>query len=368
MDAGAKDLLFRLLNTPAPSGAEGPLLDVVVDAVGGLADSVETDLHGNLILGLNTRADRRVMLAGHADQIGFMVLRITPEGFLAVEPVGGVDEGVVLGSRVVVHTAGGPVEGVVGKKAVHLQSQQESTTVPTINNVWVDIGARDRDEAAERVKPGDYITYKPLITELLNGRVCAPALDNRAGLFAVLEAFRRCAEADLSVALYAVCTAQEEVGARGAATAAAALRPEVGVAVDVTFAIDDDPATRGKAVAACVLGGGPCISHGPNTNPVVEQQLKDAAGRAGVAYQPSPTGKLEGNDAKAIQAAASGVAAAAVSIPSRNMHTPAEVCCLADLDAAARLLAAFVTGVRPDDDFRPFRPAAPARPRSRARG
>jgi endoglucanase len=361
MDARAKEFLYRLLDTPAPSGSESAIQQVVLDHLGDAADVVETDLHGNLVLGLNPDAPRKVMLAGHCDQIGFMVVRINPAGFLLVEPVGGVDAAVVLGSRVVVHTTGGPVPGVFGKNPVHLQSGAESTTVPTLSSMWIDVGAADQGDAERRVRPGDYVTFKPGAAELLNDRVTAPGLDNRAGLFAVLQAFRLCADAGggLEVALYAVSTVQEEVGSRGAGTATTALRPEVGIAVDVTFALDD-PGTGNQTKAGCVLGGGPCVSHGPNTSPEVERLLKEAADRAGVRYQPAPTGELEGNDAKAIQEAVCGVATAAVGIPSRNMHTTAEVCALSDLDAAARLLAAFVQAITPETDFRPFRPARAA--------
>jgi len=355
MDQRAKDFLYQLLSTPAPSGAEGAIQQLIADHLEGVADTIESDLHGNLILGLNPSTPRKVMLAGHCDQIGFMVVKIDTTGFLLVEPVGGIDEGVVSGSRVIVLTKGGPVEGVFGKNPIHLQDNKQSSTVPTLNNMWIDVGAKDRADAERRVAPGDYVTFKPGACELLNDRVTAPALDNRAGLFAVLEAFRLCAEADLKVALYAVSTVQEEIGSRGAGTATSALSPEVGIACDVTFAYDD-PATSGRTKAACVIGGGPCISHGPNTSPTVEQLMKEAADRIGVKYQPAPTGDLEGNDAKAVQESDSGVATATVGIPNRNMHTTAEVCSLSDIDAAARLMAAFATAITPDTDFRPFRP------------
>lgn len=355
MDRRAKDFLYRLLKTPAPSGSEGAIQDVIGDELAGVADTIETDLHGNLILGLNTSAPRKVMLAGHCDQIGFMVVKIDATGFLLVEPVGGSDAGVTPGSRAVVLTKGGLVEGVFGKNPIHLQNQQQQGSVQNVASMWIDIGATDRSDAERRVSPGDYVTFKPGACELLNDRVTAPALDNRAGLFAVLEAFRLCADADLKVALYAVSTVQEEIGSRGAATATHALLPDIGIACDVTFAYDD-PATNSQTKAPCVIGGGPCISHGPNTSPVIEKLLKEAADRLGVAYQPAPTGDLEGNDAKAVQEADSGVATATVGIPNRNMHTTAEVCSLNDIAAAARLMAAFVTALTPDTDLRPFRP------------
>jgi len=157
----------------------------------------------------------------------------------------------------------------------------------------------------------------------------------------------------LSTAVYLVSSAQEEIGARGAQTASQAIRPKVSLAIDVTLG-SDDPGSQKPHAVPWRLGAGPCISHGPNTNPVVEQLLKAAANRREIPFQKSPSGELEGNDAKAIQTVAEGVATAAVSIPNRYMHTQVEAVSLKDLESTIELIVDFLYSVRPDTDFRPF--------------
>lgn len=363
-DTAARDFLHHLLETPSPSGAEQPIQRVVRDRLADVADEIETDLHGNLLLAINPGASRRVMLAGHCDQIGFMVKHVTKGGYVTVEPVGGVDESVLLGSHVTILACDGPVHGVIGKKPVHLQTSSERSTVALPQTLWIDIGARDRDEALARVEVGDYVTFRLGVTSLHGDVLSAPGLDNKAGLWVACEAFRRCAAADLAVALHLASTVQEEVGLRGADTATSRICPEVGLAIDVTFAADD-PGTDVPTATPTRLGGGPSISHGPNTNPVVEQLLLEAAAREGIPVQPSPSGELEGNDAKQIQRSGAGVATAAIGIPLRNMHTQVEVADLADLEHAARLVAAFVASIRPETDFRPLH-APPRRRRTSA--
>src|SRR3954447_20262024 len=231
MDESSESFLYQLLTTPSPTGSEQHVQRLLKRRLERCAERVETDVHGNLYLELNTKAKRAIMLAGHCDQIGFIITEIGTDGFLYVEPLGGLDEGVVQGSFVTVHTKGGPVDGVFGRKAIHLQTPQERQQVPTLKNMWIDIGARDKADAERYVAPGDYVTYRRGVTELRNGFISSPGLDNRAGLFVVAEAFRRCHEVDMKIGLVMVSTVQEEVGMRGAGTAAFSLRPEVPIAV-----------------------------------------------------------------------------------------------------------------------------------------
>jgi endoglucanase len=260
----------------------------------------------------------------------------------------------MLATPVVVHSRGGPVAGVIGRKAIHLQSNKEMNEIPPLNKIWVDIGARSKDEALRHVNLGDYVTVKLCVTELLNGRIAAPGLDNKAGLFVCLEALRRCAEEDLGVALYVVSTVQEEIGSRGAETAAFNIRPEVGIAVDVVNATDDPAPDNPQQQVQCKIGGGPAISSGPGTNPVVGHLLCQAAERLGMARQPAPSGKTAGNDSRPIQVAHGGIATASVGIPQRNMHTQVEVCSLHDIEDCVRLLVEFLRSIRDETDFRPL--------------
>jgi endoglucanase len=347
--------LYELLRTPSPTGREQPVQRLIVDRFSGVAHAMEPDVHGNLILSLNPQSERKIMLAGHCDQIGFLVKYVSPDGYVYLDTIGGTDYGVILGERLVIHTRTGPVEAVVGRKPVHLQQGQEVQQIPAGSKIWLDLGARDEQEVRQRVTVGDYVTFDLKVTQLQNDLIAAPGLDNKAGLFVVLEALKSCADTGCKVGLHVASTVQEEIGSRGAATAANQLSPEVGIAVDVIPATDDPgydlPPQR---FVPCKLGSGPTISTGPNTNPVVEKMLVDAASRLGVPWQPDPSGKTAANDARVIQIADSGVAAASIGIPQRNMHTQVEIVSLGDIDHAVKLLAEFVRSVDEGTDFRPI--------------
>lgn len=354
MDQASREFLSALLLTPSPSGKEQPIQRLIQRHLKDDIELIEPDVHGNLLLGTNTKAKRRVLLDGHCDQIGFTVKHISPGGFIYVDPLGGVDESVLQGAKVVIHAADGPVAGVVGKKAVHLQSSSETAHVPLPKDMWIDIGAASGDDAESRVKIGDYITFDLRIIELGNNRIAAPGLDNKAGLWVILQALRECARLDdLAVAVYAVSSVQEELGSRGATTASNQLHPQVGITVDVTNATDD-PGVTDKTMIPCVLGKGPCISSGPNTNPVVGKLLRQAALRRNIRHQFAPSAELAGNDSKAIQTASTGVATADLGIPQRNMHTQVEVCALDDLDVTVELLMEFIRSIELETDLRPF--------------
>lgn len=350
----SKDFLHRLLLTPSPTGAEQPVQRIVRDRMKKYADLIETDLHGNVIVALNPKAERKVMLAGHCDQIGFMVRHISNDGFIYVSALGGMDVGVLHGARVTIHSEKGPVEGVFGRKPVHLQTGEErDKTRNDLDKLWIDIGAKNRREAEKKVSIGDCATFHLSVLDLGNGLICAPGLDDKVGLFVAMETLRVLSGKKLSVGLYAVSTVQEEVGLRGASTSAYAINPEVGIAIDVTHATDN-PASDNPRATPCKLGLGPTITSGPNTNPVVEKLLKDAAKKTKAPYQPAPTPRPLGNDANTIQISRGGVAAASLGIPNRYMHTQVEVCSFKDLDAAVKILAYFVSHITPKTDFRPM--------------
>lgn len=349
-----RKFLDRLLSISSPTGNEQKLQRFLHDWAKDFADTVETDLHGNLAVVINPKGKLRIMLAGHCDQLAFMVMGITEQGYLKIDPLGGIDEATVLGSRVVVHAKDGNIPGVFGKVSTHLQSKEEQDAVPMLDKVWVDIGARDRKEAESKVQIGDYITYEPVITELMGGRITAPKLDNMLGLYAVMQTAKRCKERGIDVALYAVSTVQEEIGSRGADSATTAISPHVAIAVDTTLATDT-PGKINKATAPKIaLGAGPSISHGPNTNILLEHLCVEACIRLEIPFQKHATAKAESNDAKNLQLADGGTAAASIGIPIRNMHTQVEIASLEDIENTARLLTELVCSIRPEMDFLPI--------------
>lgn len=348
-----RDFLHALLTTPSPTGFEQRIQAVVRKRMEKFADDMSVDLHGNLIVGVNTKASRRVMLAGHCDQIGLMVRHITKEGFIYPATLGGIDIGVLPGALVTIHAKSGPIEGVIGRKPIHAQSGDERDRMKLdIDKVWIDIGAKSQKEVEKKVEIGDPVTFKLIVTELANNLFAAPGLDDRVGLFVAMEALRLASKSKLDVALYAVSTVQEEVGLRGARTAAYSIDPEVGIAIDVTFS-SDNPGNENTKAVPCKLGGGPAISKGPNTNPVVERLLVQAAKKAKVPHQIQPSAALLGNDANAIQVSKRGVATGSIGIPNRYMHTQVEVCSYTDLENSAKLLAQFVKDIGPKTDFTP---------------
>jgi len=351
MQQSDKEFFFKVLQTPSPSGYEGPLQQVVRQYAGEFADEVRTDLHGNVIAVLKPDAPFRIMLAGHCDQIGLIVQHIDDDGYLHLQTIGGWDVIQLVGQRMVVWTAHGPVEGVA-RKPIHLLTDEERKQVPKLKDLWLDIGAADKEEAEKAVRIGDPVTVKLDVAELRNGRAVGPGMDDKAGMWVVIEALRRVDREKLRCGLYAVATVQEELGLRGARTSSFGIDPQVGVAVDVTFATDC-PTVEKKEEGDIRLGKGPVVYRGPNMNPHVVRRLLEAAEANQIPYQLAAAGKPTGTDANAIQINRAGVATGLVSIPNRYMHSAVEMVALTDMDQAADLLARFAEGIDPESDFTP---------------
>ena len=344
--------LEELVNAPSPSGFEQRAQSVVRDYVGTFAEEVTTDVMGNVIAVVNPGAKPRVMLAGHCDEIGFMVRYITDQGFIHFSPIGGVDAHLAPGQKVHVHTAKGPILGVVGKKAIHLMEPEERKKVLQFHQQWIDIGVPNRKEAEKRVSVGDPVTFAARF-ERLNGHIAvARGFDDKMGSFVVIEALRLAAQKKLTAAVFAVSTVQEEIGSRGAATSAFAIDPDVAIAVDVTHATDYPEADK-KRFGETKLGGGPVLHRGANMNPVITERLTSAAKKARVGVQMIGVPGRSGTDAWAMQLVRGGVASSLVSVPLRYMHTPIEVLDMRDLEAAAKVLATFCADLSPDTDFVP---------------
>ena len=352
MEAAAKKFFQQMLETPSPSGYEQPVQDLVRSYVGEFADEVSTDLHGNVIACCNPGADLRVMFAGHADQIGLLVTHINDNGFIYSNTIGGWDPQQLIGQRMTIHTDNGPIPAVIARKAIHLLDPDERKQVVKTKDLWLDIGAKDKEEAAGVVRIGDPVTLELGYQEMRNGLANSPGMDDKTGLWVCLEAMRRAKERGLNISLYAVATVQEEIGLRGARTSAFGVDPHVGIAVDVTHATDC-PTIDKNQEGDIKLGGGPVIYRGPNMNPVVVEHLRTAAAESDTPCQWAAIGRATGTDANALQLTRAGVAAGLVSIPNRYMHSAVEMISLDDLDMSADLLATFATNLTADADFTP---------------
>ena len=351
MNQERKKYLKSLVECHGTPGFEERVQELFRERVKDVSDRVHTDVMGSVTAIRNESAPVRVLLDGHSDEIGFMVTYIDDNGYLWFIPSGGWDPEVVISQRVLVHTKSGPLSGVIGKKAIHLMSPEERKKKSELSSLWIDIGAADGDEAKKHVRVGDPISMDAPFREVLGNRVVAKAFDNRTGLFAVSETLRSLSD-DLNVAVYGVSAVQEEIGLRGARTAAYAAEPHVGIAIDVTHATDYPDVSK-KKHGDIVLGGGPVIARGPNINNKVFDRLVKVAEEKDIPYQLEAEGRGTGTDANVIQLTRAGVATGLLGLPLRYMHNPCEMMHFDDLDNMVALLVAFVESVSADDDWTP---------------
>jgi endoglucanase len=354
LEAESAEFLEKMLRTNTPSGheAEGQLL--WKERTKAFCDSISGDVHGNVIAAVNEKAPLRVMLAGHCDEIGFMVTHITPEGFLCFAAIGGVDAKVLPGTQVAFLNESNTF-GVIGKRPIHFEKGEERKNLWEIRDLWIDIGALNREEAEAYTPVGTAGCIAPNYTSLLNQRVTSKAWDNKVGSFLVSEVlklltYRRDA---LKVAVYGVSTVQEEIGSRGAVTAGYGIDPHVGIALDVSFATDI-PTDDKKIAGDISLSKGPILHRGPNMNPVLTELFKKTAKKKKIPVQWAAEPGVSLTDADVLQISRAGVATGLVSIPTRYIHTPVETCSMFDVERAARLIADTIVALSPDTDFRPY--------------
>ncbi len=335
-DQFLKDLLL----TPGTSGNEQAIQEVVRAFVSTFAADVTTDVHGNVMATVNPQGKRTILLDAHCDQIGLIVRHIDSFGFLRVNPVGGWDMQILLGQRMVVHTSSGPIPGVIARKPIHLLDPDERKTVPKMKELWIDIGSLSEPETRSLVTLGDFVTPEPCIRELRNGRLAGVAMDDRTGIWVIMNALRKIAEANPNARVVAVSAVQEEIGLRGATTSSYNVNPDVAIAVDVTHATDC-PGIDQNEFGRIEIGKGPVVVRGANANPRVFDLLMSQAQKNSIPVQINALGYPASNDGAAIQISRGGCAMGLVAIPNRYMHSPVELVAESDLEHAANLIAAF---------------------------
>lgn len=346
----APKLLVDLLQARSPSGYETEAQAVLDKAIQPFADHYEKDALGNRMATINPSGTPTLMLAGHMDELGLIITYVDDRGFLYFDTIGGHDMGLISGRRLQILTAKGVLAGVTGKKAIHLMTPEERKKVPETHDLWIDIGAKDKKEALSLVAIGDVAVYDQAFMPLKGNIGIARAFDNKAGCYTVMETLLRLAKQKkkLQAKVTAVATSQEEIGVRGATTAAYHVNPQIAIAVDVTHATDH-PSADPKRFGDCKLGGGPMICRGPNINPVVFKKLTSCAEKLGIAYQVEADPRPTGTDARVLQMARSGVATGLVSLPLRYMHTPSEMVNLQDIEDTVQLLVAFALSLKKGD-------------------
>jgi endoglucanase len=359
----APGVLLDLLNARGASGHEGAPVaiwraaaerfsQVSTDAIGTPLSLVEPrKARGARRGGAARERQRRLLVMGHIDEIGLIVTHIDDEGQLWFREVGGWDPQILIGQRVTLDTADGPLLGVVGRKPIHLLRDEERKKVPDLSDLHIDIGARDGGQARELVRVGDVAVIDAAPVQMPNGRLISRALDNRLGSYVALEAARQVAEAGgASWELAAVAAVQEETTFGGSRTSSFSLAPDAAIVLDVTHATDA-PGIDVKGSGKHPLGSGPVISRGSTLHDGVFELLYEAARAQEIPFTIEASGRATGTDADAVHASRAGVPTGLVLVPVRYMHSPVEMVALEDVAAAARLVAAAALALEPGQQF-----------------
>ena len=342
----APEFLVDLLNARSPTGHEYEAQAVIDRHVKPAVDEYRKDTMGNRFATVNPGGDPSVLFAGHIDELGLIITYINDKGFAYFETLGGHDKTMISGRRVSILTKNGVVKGVTGKRAIHLMDAEDRKKVPKTHEIWIDLGVKDKAEAESLVRIGDPAVYDQSF-ELIRGSVgVARAFDDKAGAYAVLEAVLRLKkEKQLAAKVTAAATTQEEIGTRGAITAAFSENPDFAIAVDVGHATDSPDCDKRK-YGEFVQGGGPIICRGPNINPIIFDKIVDCAEASKIPYQLEADPRPTGTDARAIQVARGGIATGLISIPLRYMHTPSELVDLEDIEYTVQLLVAVAKSLK----------------------
>ena len=347
------ELLQRLLTASGPSGHEADPARAWREACRAFTEEVGGDNVGSSFARVRGTADGPTLaVVGHIDEIGVHISHVDDAGYLRFGEVGGWDPAILIGQRVSVSTRNGLIPGVIGRKPIHLLKDEDRKKVPEVKDLHIDIGAQDAEEARALVRIGDAAVIDVAPVELPHGRIASRALDNRVGCYVAAQAAGLIAAAGGAPGdVLALAVVQEETTFAGSRTSAFTHEPDLAIVVDLTFATDQ-PGVELGPITKHTLDSGPVIARGTTLHPLVFELLYDAAEAEGIRFTvESLGGRGTGTDADAIHLSRSGVPTGLVSVPCRYMHSPVEMVSLDDIDAAARLIAAFARRLKPDTSF-----------------
>ena len=327
-------ILKTLTQLPGIAGRESQVRTYLTKLLTPYADQIRTDTLGNLIVSKKGTSEKHLLLCAHMDEVGLMIHFIDERGFLRFVTVGGIDPRTLLAQRVRVQTKTGPILGIIGTKPAHITTEADRAKAVPLKDLFIDVGL-PACEVKKIIRPGDYAVLDRPYEEFGNGLISAKALDNRAGVFILAEVFKHLKNPFYNVD--AVFTVQEEVGVRGAATAAFGLTPDVSLCLDTTGAADiPGVAPQDQLVR---LGGGVGITaldaRSITPQPLFET-LTQRCEQEHIPYQVR-IAQRGGNDAGAVHLSKTGVACCALSLPTRNIHSNVEICARQDIESMAHL-------------------------------
>ncbi|SIS43982.1 M20/M25/M40 family metallo-hydrolase [Salimicrobium flavidum] len=344
------DFLMELLNTASPSSYEMPIQRKWMEEMKKYADEIQTDDSGNVIAVKNPEAETKVMLAGHCDEIALVVNRIDEQGYIYVDKMGGVNPKAAVGMKVDILGSKGDLSGVIGVNAQHHGGLKGDFD---LSDLFIDCGARSKEEVAEYVQIGDLAVYRRTPEVMMDRYISGRGLDNRTGQFIVGEVIRRLHKEEINVGVYAASTVNEETNMGGAYFAAAGVEPTMAIACDVTFATDYPGVDKSK-YGEVELEKGPVLAKGAPINRNINQMLEHAAGEKNISLQYELTSRATGTDADRMRLTGKGVPVSLVSLPLRYMHSPVETASVDDIEECIELLVTFIKNLNGDESLNPL--------------
>lgn len=343
-----KEFLFDLLKTGSVSGNEAELEKKIFDYMRNKVDSVSVDELGNVLAAINPNAEFKVLAAGHADEIGLMVSAIGGDGTLMVKRIGGIYTTTYPGHKVRIYTKNGVIYGAVANSRSIAKNKDIEAA-----DLRIDIGAKDREDALKYVELGDTVTFDTDVRELVNGRITGRALDDRLGAYIVMEALCEAKKRGAAVGCYSVASTGEETTGNGAYFTASRVKPNIAVAVDVTYTSDNCGISEAQT-GDIALGKGPVICNNPSIHKKLNERLRALAQKLDMPIQIEAASGHTGTDGDTMHSTGLGVPFALISIPLRYMHNPNEVCDLKDVEDCITLLAEFFIDCSADMELKPF--------------
>lgn len=345
------EFLQSLIATPSPSGHEAAGQRLWSNFIRPFVDDLSIDAYSNVVAKRNIGGKPHIMIAAHMDEIGLIVNHIDDRGFLKVQKIGGVNSLTLVGRQARVQGIRESFPGVIGTAPIHLK-RPDDNAIPKVEDLWIDIGAANREEAIARVQVGATATVEQGLEQLTEHRVCGRGLDNRSGCWIVAETARRLAEIDAPIAAEVsfVSNVMEEIGTLGIRQVTAAVKPDAIVALDVTHAMDF-PGADPAQFADIALGKGPTLTFGGLNHPSLVNALESTAKQISIELQREAAGGRTGTDADDAFWMEGGIPSVVVGLPTRYMHSPTEVVDLRDMEQIADLLTAWIRSLTPTTRF-----------------
>lgn len=347
MEKSSKEFLFNLLNADSPSGDESRAQKVWLDYVKKYSE-VKTDNVGNAYAILNPKAEFKVMLAAHIDEIAMIVTNVDEKGYIWFTNSGWLSPKVLPGLKVDIYGfSGKTIRGIINTSA-------EKENNITIENCFIDCGYKDNKKLKKLVRIGDYAVYKSAPEIIGEDKIICKALDNKTGAFIIAEVIKKLSKKKLNIGVYAISTTGEETNSRGAFTAAARIKPNMALACDVTF--DTEHPGANNRNGNVTLGKGAALSIGSPINRKIDELFEKAAKQGKIPYQLEITADRTHTDADKIMYSGEGVPIALVSLPVKYMHSTVEMADLNDIDKTVNLLVETLASMTGKEDLRPVKP------------